>query len=230
MPARFQLLNPDGVGVTSSLKSAVIQQTTPTSAMTPQLVHRTNERRRYQRVQIPLLGRYMRENRREYPCQTVNMSAGGVAVRAPDIGERGERIIMYVDTLGRVEGEIVRTSRDGFALRLHASRYRQEKIANTLTWLLNKDRFVLLETRRHERIAPKNPATTLKLSDGTPLSCRLLDISLSGAAVAVDPVPAIGTQVMLGRTPGRVIRRGERSVSIEFIKIQDRTTLEQQFG
>ena len=181
-------------------------------------------------MQIPLLGRYMRENRREYPCQTVNMSVGGVAVRAPDVGERGERIIMYVDTLGRVEGEIVRTSPDGFALKLHASRYRREKIANTLTWLLNKHRFVQLETRRHERTVPKNAATTLRLSDGTHYSCRVLDISLSGAAIAIDPVPAIGTPVMLGQTPGKVVRHEEQSVSIEFVKIQDRMALEQQFG
>ncbi|MDA7945877.1 MAG: PilZ domain-containing protein [Hyphomicrobiaceae bacterium] len=172
----------------------------------------------------------MRENRQEYPCQTINMSAGGIAVRAPDVGERGERIVMYVDTLGRIEGEIVRTSKDGFALKLHATRHRQEKIVSTLTWLLNKDRFVSLEARRHDRNEPKNQATKLRLPDGSELSCRVLDISLSGAAVAADVAVPTGALVMLGRTPGQVIRQNEGSVSIEFVEIQEPAALKRQFG
>lgn len=36
------------------------------------------ERRRHQRVKVALTGRFMREDRQEYPCQTINMSPGGV--------------------------------------------------------------------------------------------------------------------------------------------------------
>lgn len=190
----------------------------------------TRERRRFRRVHIPLLGRYMLEDRREYPCQIINMSAGGIAVRAPEIGKPGERIVMYIDTLGRVEGEIVRTSPEGFALQLKATQNRREKIIDTLTWLLNKERFLLPETRRHERIVPKNPATKLKLSDGTEVPCRVLDVSLGGAAVDVEPKPPIGAHVMLGRTAGRVIRHGEDGISLKFIEIQDHTDLTDQIG
>jgi hypothetical protein len=38
------------------------------------------ERRRHQRVKVMLTGRFMREDRQEFPCQTVNMSPGGVAL------------------------------------------------------------------------------------------------------------------------------------------------------
>ena len=31
------------------------------------------ERRRFQRVKVNLLGRYMLEDRREFPCQVINM-------------------------------------------------------------------------------------------------------------------------------------------------------------
>ena len=42
-----------------------------------------DERRRFQRVRVDLLGRYMLPDRREFPCQVVNMSPGGMAVLAP---------------------------------------------------------------------------------------------------------------------------------------------------
>src|SRR5207244_2584601 len=41
------------------------------------------ERRRFQRVKVHLLGRYMLPDRREFPCQIINMSPGGLALLAP---------------------------------------------------------------------------------------------------------------------------------------------------
>ena len=38
------------------------------------------ERRRFQRVKVHLLGRYMLPDRREFPCQIINMSPGGLAL------------------------------------------------------------------------------------------------------------------------------------------------------
>ncbi len=190
----------------------------------------TNERRRFQRVNIPLLGRYMLESRQEYPCQVVNMSAGDVAVRAPVIGDAGERIVIYVDRLGRVEGKIVRVSSEGFALLLSASPHKREKIANQLTWLVNKDRFSMIEDRRYDRIIPRKSKAKLTLSDGTSYECKVLDISLGGAAVALEAKLPVGERVTLGLTPGRIVRHADHDTSIEFLEIQDPASLESQFG
>ena len=73
----------------------------------PQLRAMSEERRRFQRVRANLLGRYMLADRREFPCQVVNMSPGGMALIAPVAGQPGERIIAYVDHLGRLEGQRV---------------------------------------------------------------------------------------------------------------------------
>src|SRR5690242_6423575 len=69
----------------------------------PIILPRSQERRRFQRVQVNLLGRYMLADRRELPCQVHNMSPGGMALIAPVAGAVGERIIAYVDHLGRLE-------------------------------------------------------------------------------------------------------------------------------
>src|SRR5882672_3714613 len=74
------------------------------------------ERRRFQRVKVHLLGRYMLPDRREYPCQIINMSPGGLALLAPGIGNVGDRVIAYLDHIGRVEGKITRIIDNGFAM------------------------------------------------------------------------------------------------------------------
>ena len=84
------------------------------------------ERRRFQRVKVHLLGRYMLPDRREFPCQIINMSPGGLALLAPGIGNVGDRVIAYLDHIGRVEGKIclLYTSpspRDGLLSRMPSS-------------------------------------------------------------------------------------------------------------
>ncbi len=60
---------------------------------------KANERRRHLRVEVVLLGRYMLQDRREFPCQTVNMSPGGLAISAPVRGAIGERVVIYLDQI-----------------------------------------------------------------------------------------------------------------------------------
>lgn len=158
------------------------------------------------------------------------MCRPAVRLFAPVAGDMGERIVIYLDTLGRIEGEIVRVSLDGFALQLSASGYKREKIANQLTWLINKDRLSIIEDRRHDRIIPKKTVIKLTMADGASYDCQLLDVSLGGAAVSVEPKPAVGQLVTLGLTPGRVVRHKDQCISIEFLEIQNPDSLERQFG
>src|SRR5947209_12407956 len=46
------------------------------------------ERRRHHRAKVTVLGRYMLADKREYPCQTLDMSVGGVSLFAPVRGDR----------------------------------------------------------------------------------------------------------------------------------------------
>src|SRR5690349_6271706 len=155
----------------------------------------SKERRRFQRVTVNLLGRYMLADRREFPCQVINMSPGGMALIAPVAGKPGERVIAYVDHVGRLEGVIARQFENGFAMTISATPRKRDKLAAQLTWLANRNILGLPEDRRHGRIVPRNPVTELVLPNGVSMKCRLIDISLSGAAVATEERPAIGTLV-----------------------------------
>jgi len=52
-----------------------------------QMLPHAEERRRHQRVRVNLLGRYMLADRREFPCQVVNMSPGTGAIMAMPPGD-----------------------------------------------------------------------------------------------------------------------------------------------
>jgi hypothetical protein len=188
------------------------------------------ERRNFQRVRVKIHGRFMLEDRTEHPCQVVEMSPGNVAFRADRIGEPGEKVIAYIDHIGRIEGVITRTLPDGFAMTVIASERKRDKLAAQLTWLANKHELDLPEDRRHERVAPRNPMSVLRLVDGRQYECRIIDLSLSGAAIEIDVKPALGVQVTLGTMRGHVVRHFEEGVAIEFAVIQRQETLDAEFS
>jgi hypothetical protein len=188
------------------------------------------DRRRHRQVPVKVIGRFMRENKQEYPCQVINMSAGGMALLAPVGCDVDERIVAYLDNLGRIEGIVVRRFEGGFAVRILASLYKRERIANLLTWLVNQETLGLTEERRHERIVPRVDASKLILPDGAVHNCRVIDVSLSGASVACTVKPEIGTMVILGRMRGRVVRHHEQGLALQFAKLQDPDSLARTFG
>jgi hypothetical protein len=194
----------------------------------PRPVPRAEERRRHQRVKVNLLGRYMLADRREFPCQVVDMSPGGMAVVAPVIGNPGERVIAYVDHLGRLEGTIARLLDSGFAMTISATARKRDKLAAQLTWLANRQILNLPEDRRHGRFTPKISLARLILPNGTNVTCRVIDLSASGAAVAIAPNlrPPVGAALTIGKTPGRVVRHIEDGFAIEFTRLQHPDSIE----
>lgn len=186
--------------------------------MTPlrRIEPKTEERRRHQRVGVVLLGRYMLSDRHEYPCQSIDMSPGGLAMIAPVIGAFGERVVCYLEQIGRVEGVVTRHFEHGFALGFSVPLIKREKWADQLTWLANRHALGMPEDRRHGRLVPRQLRTTLIMPDGRELAVKLLDISISGAAIICDTRPPLGCQVTLGTTPGRVVRAFGNGVGIQF--------------
>jgi PilZ domain len=176
----------------------------------PIILPHKEERRRFQRVKVNLLGRYMLADRREFPCQVVNMSPGGMA----------QRVIAYVDHVGRLEGIIARLIENGFAMTIGATTRKRDKLAAQLTWLANRHILNLPEDRRHGRITPRNPAARLILPNGVNVACRVIDISQSGAAIATDQRPDIGAPITIGKTTGRVVRHLEDGIAVEFTRLQ----------
>jgi hypothetical protein len=185
----------------------------------PDLARFQRERRRHQRIKVSLLGRYMLADRREFPCQTIDMSPGGVALFAPVKAEVAERVVVYLDQIGRIEGAVARHLENGFALALSVTLMKREKLAEQLTWLANRHALGMPEDRRHERIVPAYTRAMVTLPDGAVVAARLIDVSLSGAAVRSAAKVAMGMPLQIGGTQGRVVRIFDDGFAVEFTRL-----------
>jgi PilZ domain len=174
------------------------------------------ERRRFRRVKLSVLGRYMLEDRREFPCQTIDISPGGVGLVAPVQGQIGTRVIVYLEHIGRIEGTVVREFENGFAMTIVAPQRKQEKLAAQLTWLVNRQAFGLPEDRRHERIELANQKSVITFQDGRRLPAIIVDCSISGAAFDCGEMIPLGTKVTVGHREARVVRHFDGGVAVEF--------------
>jgi hypothetical protein len=148
---------------------------------------------------------------------------------SPVTPQMGERIIAYFDQLGGIEGSVVRTFEDGFAITFHATQHKREKLAAQITWLINRSDLGGPEDRRHERTLLTEHTSSLKLAEGIVVSCKVLDISLSGASIACTARPDIGAEVLLGKMRARVVRLDEHGFGVEFIDLQDTEALRRHF-
>lgn len=198
------------------------------------LSRNVSDRRRYKRVPLELLGRFMRENKQEHACKLVDISAGGAAIKplTPVPVETGERVVAFFDHVGGIEGTVVRALDCGFAIKLAATRHKREKLADTLTWLANRPELSGEQERRHERIVPKGARQKLQLAEGIVLECQLLDISVSGASIGDTPArPPIGMEVILGNNNlrARVVRHHPQGFGVQFLDVQNQTTLRRHF-
>jgi hypothetical protein len=175
------------------------------------------EQRHDQRVELRLLGRFMRSDRKEFDCESIDASPNGIAFAAEAGVQPGERIVAYLNQIGRVEGRVTQIFTRGFAIQMNVPPAKRNKLATQLAWLANRQSLGLPQDRRHERIAPRDRYTILKLANGREYTATVIDLSTSGAALNVDCEPPIGTQVVVGETPAEVVRHVNCGIAIQFL-------------
>ncbi|MHC5233741.1 PilZ domain-containing protein [Brucella sp. LJL56] len=181
-------------------------------------------------VNVDLNGRYMLENRSEFPCVIKRMSPGTALMSGIATPRNGERIIAYIDHVGRIEGIANEVTSEGFHILLSTSEQKKDKLSAQLTWLANKHELALPEDRRHERVVPHKTQHNITFADGNQRLCRIADLSLSGAAIESEFKPAIKSGIMLGPIRGTVVRHFQGGFAVEFATIQTSTTLDNLFG
>lgn len=190
----------------------------------------TPDRRRHKRVAITLLGRFMRGNKQEYPCKLTDISVGGASMMSPVVLRMDERVVAYFDQIGGIEGTVARLFEGGFAIKLIATQHKREKLAGQLTWLINRHEMQGADDRRHDRVAVAPRTMPLKLDEKITIDCRVLDFSLSGAAIETNARPHIGTEVQLGKLRALVVRHHEAGLGLQFLDIQHPEAVRRYFG
>ncbi|MFZ5615927.1 MAG: PilZ domain-containing protein [Pseudomonadota bacterium] len=174
----------------------------------------SDERRRHRRVDLALKARVLKADGEEEPCLVVNVSAGGALLKAVNPPQAGEKVVVYIDNMGRYEGHVIRSAKHHFAVDYRSRRAKTKRAADNLTYALNTPH-MRLDRRQNPRIRSDEP-TVLTLDTGEKIACEILDISLTGASIAVDPKPALGALVLVGRVAAKVVRRHEKGVGVVF--------------
>ncbi len=191
------------------------------------MADRPEDKRKYPRIKTNLRGRYMLPDRREFPCTIIDVALGGIALSGPERGAIRETVIVYMEELGRVEGEVVRHFDGGFALQLTITTRATEKFARRLDGLQAGNRLKSVRERRAEpRVRLDDQVAAVGSSKGR--ECEIVDLSLTGAHIRIARRPAIGALVQLGRVRGRVVRHTSQGVGVEFVDARNDATLSEQ--
>lgn len=175
------------------------------------------DRRLHRRVSWATRARGLTEDGVEFAAQTVDICAGGIRIVADRPLDIGEKLVLYLDDIGRVEGSVVRPlSEAEYAVVLSHPRRKREKIADQLTWLINRDRLNLSEERVAERRAGGGQVLA-KFGDGMSIACAVVDISIFGAALRTNgPRPMLGDKVTVGERTGACVRFFDGGFAVDF--------------
>ena len=105
----------------------------------------------------------------------------------------------------------------GFAMSMSATPRKRDKLADRLTWLINRDKLGLEEERGEARYQASGEAT-INLSDGSQLLCSVTDISLTGAAFeTAGRPPFVGERVTVGNLVGEVVRVTGKKFGVRYV-------------
>jgi hypothetical protein len=173
-----------------------------------------DDRRKHARVPYKGKARVLTSEGKELACLILNISAGGVMLKTKFAPKLGERLIVYIDELGRFEGDVVRSSTHVFAVDYRSRRAKSRRTADALTYAVNAPDGSL--NRRASPRIRRHSATSVRLENGETINCSILDISLTGASVEIDPRPPLGAVVTIGKMTAKVVRRHDKGVGVVF--------------
>lgn len=182
---------------------------------------RTPITERHRRVRLSLECRFMRPDKTEYPTSIIDISVSHVTLSSPVSLPPDERVIAYVEHLGRLEGTVSKVFERSFEMCLNITTRKREKLAAQLTWLINRSQFEGLEERLHERVPVQNKIVKLRIADQPPIECRLLDVSKSGASLNTLVRPEVGTEVIVGKQRAVVRRHHDKGIGVQFLQVQE---------
>lgn len=172
------------------------------------------------RLPLRLAGRFLNDVSEEHKLVTLALSCHSAQVRSNFIPEAGARIVCYFDELGRVAGIVTKALEKGFLVRFATTAHKRDKLADKLTWLINKDKLGLSDERKMPRYVAGGPAQII-LPDGRFLKCRVVDISLTGAGFeAIGQPPKLGEIIQAGSLKGEVVRANGTQFGVRFMRVQ----------
>lgn len=174
------------------------------------------ERRRFRRMPIQVSGRLLDTFGREHDCRTEDISPGDVRIAATTLPPIGDRVVIYLEGIGRVSGKVARSCGEGeVAVIFDFTAHKREKMAEQLTLIVNRD--LGIEQPVRPTIRDGAQLVKLEFETGDAYEGEVVDFSLAGITIkSKRPPPLIGVWVRVGTVYGRVARLIEGGFAIDF--------------
>lgn len=199
-----------------ALAVAHTEQYSPTPARPPAQPQVREDRRLHRRVPVHARVRGLTRSGVEFEAVSLDICAGGMRIGLGKPLPVGEPVVLYIDSVGRVEGVILRPMELGYAVRFTASVRKQDRIADQLTWLHNRTRLGLPDDRVAERRAGGGQVVATYGRGGT-IACAVLDVSVTGLGLRTNgPRPLLGDAVTINGRTGRCVRYFEGGFAVDF--------------
>jgi hypothetical protein len=164
---------------------------------------------------------------REFTCRLTGISPHEMTLIVPVMGRKGAELTVICEEFGPLEGTVSRSTGFGFAMKIKATDEERAKLADKIAWHEKFQRKQTVDNRKHKRIVPGNPLSSLLLHDGTSLRCFVIDYSISGVAVSADIMPELKMPLAVGKVVGRVVRHlPGGGFAVKFVEAQDLRLLE----
>ncbi|MFE1600063.1 PilZ domain-containing protein [Methylobacterium sp. ID0610] len=164
---------------------------------------------------LRIAGRYLLPNGDEHACETRRISLFEIELNAAVPGLLGDPVTIYLDTIGAVAGVIRTVTPTGFIVTVEVGPERRARIATRLDWLTARASGKV-DQRSDARIIPLHKAVQVKLPDGASLPGNLIDLSMTGAAIALDAQPPVGATVTVGKRFATVVRHLDGGFAVAF--------------
>ena len=175
------------------------------------------ERRRHRRVPWSAGIRGVAPGGMEFHGRTIEVGARGLSLRTRRRLTPGDRVVLHLDEVGRIEAEVAwELNESDYTLIFRSTLEEQDRIADQLTWLINRDGLSLEDERSDPRRT--TPAVVVaSFGDGLVSSCTVLDLSVFGVALATaDRIPDLGEAVRIGDRLGECIRHLDNGFAVGF--------------
>lgn len=156
---------------------------------------------------LRLKGRYMLPDRSEFTCVSSAVSPLEIVLEGERAGQVGERVVAYLEKLGRVEGTVSRGAQIGFAIAIQASVGKMERLANKIDWLILSAKEGLPDRRREERIEPEHEEFVKLSTAYGEFEVEVIDRSVSGIALRTGLIPPTGAAVAINGRTAIVVRQ-----------------------
>ncbi|GJD49232.1 hypothetical protein OPKNFCMD_1962 [Methylobacterium crusticola] len=160
-------------------------------------------------------GRCLMASGEEHCCLARSLSLDEAEIVAPVAGLAGDPVTIYLDDVGALSGTIRSTMPDGFRVAVEVGPERRARLAARLAWAA-AHAGERVDQRRHARIVPAATAVEVRLPDGTCVAGTILDLSMTGAAIALAAQPEVGSVVTAGKRFATVVRHLEGGIGVQF--------------